>query len=140
MSFGNFVAIINTDGTVDFIAEQGATWGFEVTVYAGTSTTPRDLTGYSARMHMRRAYGDTNPTESFVCTIATPANGKIAGILTAAETALITPGKIRVSENTRSKADGGIYFYDLEIYTAGDALVDKIMAGKIYINPEVTKS
>lgn len=139
MAIGNFIAITNSDGTVDFIGEQGTTWGCTITVSTGTPAVPKVLTTYTAKMQMRRSFSDVLPTESFVCSIPNPTLGEIVISMSATKTSALISSKIRVSELTRSKADGGVYLYDLEIATALDAMVDKVLAGKIYINPEVTK-
>jgi len=33
----------------------------------------------------------------------------------------------------------GLYYYDLEIYTSGDAIVTRILEGKVTVDAEVTR-
>ena len=40
---------------------------------------------------------------------------------------------------TSSAMTPGLYFYDLEIFTAGNNLVKRILQGEIILTPEVTR-
>ena len=40
---------------------------------------------------------------------------------------------------TSTAMTAGVYFYDLEIHTANDAIVKRLIEGKVTINQEVTR-
>ena len=40
---------------------------------------------------------------------------------------------------TSSAMTAGLFFYDLEIHTAGDAIVKRLIEGKVTLNQEVTR-
>jgi hypothetical protein len=75
---------------------QGAKWSHTLTITQAGTTTPVDLTGLGPFvMEIRRVTGNgllVSPT----CTVATPANGQIAVLLTAAQTEVLPLGSVRV--------------------------------------------
>jgi hypothetical protein len=62
---------------------------------------------------------------TFVCTVTTPATDGIV--------------KMELPATTSSAMTAGVYFYDLEIHTASDATVKRLIEGKVTINQEVTR-
>ena len=109
-------------GTYNILVEQGSTFSQKVTVKEDGS--PRDLTGYSARAQIRPTRTSTTLTATFTCTIATPSNGEILMELSPSVTAAITDGR---------------YYYDLEIYSSGDSIVNRLLQGEVTVSPEVTR-
>jgi len=120
--------------TYNFAIEQGATGGFTLKVYTDeTQSTVRNLTGYSARLMVRKNY--THPLVAL--SLSTPASGII-----------IVPldGEIQVRwEAVQSAAiAAGKYVADLEIFkTVGGVVeVEKMFRsdfGGVEVIPEVVK-
>ena len=113
---------------LSIIIVQGETFSKVSTWMAGTPPVPVDLTGCTARMHVRDAVASAD-----VLLALTTENGRItlggtAGTVTlqlsAAETAAITWQR-------------GVY--DLEIVHA-NATVRRLLAGTIKLSPEVTRA
>lgn len=109
---------------LDFEMLQGDTFKWDITV-TDTDGSIFDLTGFNVRGMMRERYTDTNPAETFACSVTSIPNGTVRVSLTAAETAALSKG---------------LYYYDIEIYTS-DVVpeVYKIYRGRISVLPEATK-
>lgn len=124
----NLRAVANDDGTVDIYAEQGKSQTLTIKLYTDVArTTPFNLTGYSARGHIRAKYtGDK--LAQFTCTISSPATGTIDVALGPSDTVSLSVG------NSEKQ-----YVYDIEYYTANDATVNLAMRGNYYLYPEATK-
>jgi len=103
--------------------DQGSDFVFDLVV--SESGVIKDLTGYSARSHIRSKRASSTLAAEFTCQIVAPAvNGVVKMTLT----------------NTASSAmEAGLYYYDLEIYTSGDAIVKRILQGEIILTQEVTR-
>lgn len=127
-------------GKHNFTCEQGATFDRTITYRDGTGTAI-DLTGYTARMHVREyAAGDlvvalysstsqgssngyailNGPIERF----EDGANGNIRLFISAANTANLTTGSLK---------------YDLEIVNPATGTVDRLIEGKFNVVPEITR-
>ena len=106
----------------DLVIDQGASFVLEVTIKEGGSA--KSLTGYSARAQMRSTKTASSVAGSFTCTIPTPSNGIV---------------KMELAPATSSAMAAGSYFYDLEIHTSGDAVVKRIIEGKVNLTQEVTR-
>lgn len=110
----------------DITIEQGATFQMNL-VWKDAGGTPINLTGYSARMQVRRTYR----ADTAELSLTSPSGGitlggalgTIAIIATAAQTAAIT---VLVG------------VYDLELVDAGGT-VTRLIEGAVTISPEVTK-
>lgn len=102
--------------------DQGSTWSINVTVRNESDDSIFDLTGYTLRSMIRKHYSDAAAAQTFSCTSATPTSGVVNMLLSATNSALLTPGT---------------YVYDLEIEKVG--VVYKPVGGKIVVNPEATK-
>jgi len=115
-------------GKYDMVIDQGADFTLQLVVK--DNDVPMDITGYSARAHLRQKVTDpdTNPDAVFTCTVTSPSVGEI--LMEMDHT--ITRGLV-----------GGHYVYDLEIYTqdslGDDDVVIRLLQGKAFISPEVTR-
>ena len=98
---------------------------FSIDVEVKEDDVVKNLTGYSARAQAREAEETSSASFSFTCSIPTPANGKVKMTLPAA---------------TSSSATAGQYVYDLEIYTASDAAVTRLIKGTCTIDREITRA
>lgn len=106
----------------NLVIDQGSDFAVDFTVNENGSA--KDLTGYSARAQMRATKTSSTVAATFTCTIPTPANGTV---------------RMTLPHGTSSGMSSGRYFYDLEIFTSGDALVTRIMQGEVDITQEVTR-
>ena len=84
----------------------------------------KNLTGYSARAQMRTTKRASAIAATFTCTVTDASAGTVKVELPNATTSAISPGK---------------YYYDLELYTASDAVVARLMQGTVILTPEVTR-
>jgi len=109
-------------GRYNIEIDQGSDFDIDLTLTEDGVAT--NLTGYSARAQMRAKKSDASPAASFTCTV-TDAEG---GVL-----------KMSLPNSTSSSIAAGRYFYDLEIYTAGDAIVKRLLEGEVTIDREVTR-
>jgi hypothetical protein len=112
-------------GSLDFLMPKGST--FSRTLTWKISSTPVNLTNYTARMQARASV-----TSATVVLDLTTANGKItlggtAGTITltlsAADTAAVVQSSLA---------------YDLELVSAG-GVVTRLVEGQIVLTPEVTR-
>lgn len=113
-------------GIYNFTMDQGATFNLEV-LYKDANDAVINLTGYTAKMQMRKAYDTSTAvlnltTENGGITI-TGNLGKIAILATATQTAGIAAGE---------------YVYDLEIYSG--SVVSRIIQGTVNLAAEVTRA
>ena len=106
----------------NLVIDQGSDFAVDFTVNENGSA--KDLTGYSARAQMRATKTSSTVAATFTCIIPTPANGTV---------------RMTLPHATSSGMSSGRYFYDLEIFTSGDALVTRIMQGEVDITQEVTR-
>jgi hypothetical protein len=113
-------------GTLDLFVEQGSTFNYTLTLTDNVGA-PIDLTGYKARMQMRRAV----QAQGSLITLTTE-NGRIA----------ITPLTGVIVLTIEAEATAQLNFqtavYDLEIESAG-GIVTRIIQGKVTLSPEVTR-
>ena len=107
----------------NIVIDQGTTFSTSVTVSAANGSV-LSLAGYSAAAQLRKSYSATNSTP-FDVTIA--ANSQ-TGVLTLAMPA-----------NTTQSLTAGRYVYDLEIYTAGNTSVTRVVEGIVTVTPGVTR-
>ena len=104
------MAAANYDLTID----QGSTFVIDITVKEAGSV--KDLTGYSARAQMRSTKTAADVAATFTCTIPIPTNGIV---------------KMELPATTSSAMTAGLFFYDLEIHTGSDAIVKRLIEGKV---------
>ena len=119
-------------GKYNITIDQGSTFGLQMTVKEDGSA--KDLSGYTARAHLRNKAENTatpsstfaNGTIAFTCTGggggALGNAGTISMDLTAVQTAAITAGS---------------YVYDLEIVSG--ATVTRIIQGRANVTREITR-
>lgn len=106
----------------DLVIDQGSDYAVEFTV--SENNTVKNLTGYSARAQMRPSKTSSTVTATFNCQIPTGSDGKITMSLT----------------NTASAAiAAGTYHYDLEIFTANNDYVSRLLFGTATVTQEVTR-
>lgn len=105
--------------------EQGATFQLPL-VWRDTNGSPIDLTGYTARMEVRK-----NKTSGTVLVTLTTENGRI--------TLGGTNGKIdlEIEAATTEEFTAGIYMYDLNLMIADK--VYRLMEGTFTVSGEVTQ-
>jgi len=108
-------------GTHDITIDQGS--DFSMGLALTEQDLPVPLTGYSARAQMRAKVSST-VAGTFVCTITDAVNGEISMTMANSVTALLTPG---------------VYLYDIEVYTAADAIVTRLLQGKATVRSEITR-
>lgn len=107
-------------GKYDIIIEQGSDFSLQLTVQDGG--VAKNLTGYSIRGQMRTTVDASAIAATFTGTV-TNATG---GILT-----------ISLPYTTTEGIAPGMYFYDVELYTAGS--VQKLIKGSATVLGEVTR-
>ena len=109
--------------------EQGATWTHGLALKAGPGATAPalDLTGYSARMHIRTEIAAADPLIAL-----TSANGRIT----------LTPAEGRIDLRLSATDTAALTFeravYDLEIESAGGE-VTRVLQGFVSLNLQVTR-
>jgi len=112
-------------GTYHFSMEQGSTFNRSIT-YKDSNGSPIDLSGYTARMQLRRNIDDASAIIELTTSNGRISLGGSAGTvaltIAAADTAALAPIE-------------GVY--DLELVT-GDT-VEKLLAGTFTIQREVTR-
>jgi len=111
-------------GAYDITCEQGATFNRTLTV-KDSGGTARDLSTYTARMHVRR----TTDSASTLLELTTE-NGRLS---------LNSSGEINISISATDTAlltDGGVY--DLEIVDASSN-VERVVEGFFVLDLEVTR-
>jgi hypothetical protein len=113
-------------GNYDLVIEQGATFYQEI-IWKDSSETPIDLTGYTARMQVRKTVKSSDTILSL-----TTENGRI----TLGDDA----GTITLEVDAEDTADltefCGVYDLELE---AGDGTVTRLLQGQIEVSREVTR-
>lgn len=107
----------------NFSAEEGATFRTSFTITIAESGLPWDLTGFSARMQVRRNYSSTDTLLNL-----SSDNGITLG--DAAGTIDIEVLNLQVSQ--------GSYVYDFELESAGGEIW-RVLTGRFSVAPNVTK-
>ena len=110
-------------GTYNVTIEQGADFAISLTITENGSA--KNLSGYSARAQMRSKKSSTTVGGTFTCSITSASEGKV---------------KMSMSNSTTKDLTPGVYFYDLELFTASDANVTRLLEGKATVTAEVTRS
>ena len=115
-------------GKYDFTIDQGADFTMQMVVKEDGAT--KNITGYSARAHLRSKHTDpdTNPDAIFSCSIPNPVGGELL---------------MEMDHSVTEGLTSGHYVYDLEIYTTdtggNDDVVVRLLQGKVKVSPEVTR-
>ena len=111
----------------DIIIEQGATFRLQL-VWKDNAGVAINLTGYTARMQVRKKYNSDLPLLSF-----TTENGAIT--LGGAAGTIVVEGLATLTDDLPAPS-GGVY--DLEL-VAPSGFVTRLVEGAVTITPEVTK-
>jgi len=107
----------------NIIIDQGA--DFTLPLVIKDNGVPRDLTGYLGRAELRDGLKASSAIiATFVVTIAVPSSGGIV---------------MTLANATSSAMTAQLGYYDLEIYTAGDADVDRLLYGTGLVRQETTR-
>lgn len=113
-------------GKHDIYIEQGATWSLPL-VWKTAEGVPIDVTGYTARMHMRKKVTDAEIVLDLTTENSRITLGGVAGTinlsLTAADTAALTTSGV----------------YDLEMISGDGVTVTRLLEGKYALSVEVTR-
>lgn len=113
-------------GKYQIVADQGATFS-RVLTWKDSTNTAINLTGYTARMHIRQEYEST----SIVLTLTTE-NGRIS-LGGAAGTVTLT-----IDATTMAAVTAKTYVYDLEL-VSGAGVVTRLVMGTFTVRREVTR-
>ena len=102
--------------------DQGSDFALDLIVK--DSGVVKNLASYSARAQMRSTKSASSVAATFTCTITNAAGGAL---------------KMELPNATSSSLSAGKYYYDLELYTASDTIVQRLMQGTVILTPEVTR-
>jgi hypothetical protein len=108
-------------GFAELTLEQGASFTTTVTVN-GSDGSPTNLLNYTAAAQMRKSYYSTT-ANNFTVTVSNAAAGELTMVMTAANTANLTPGRA---------------VYDLLI-TSPTGVKTRVVEGIVTILPAVTR-
>tara|TARA_R100000541_G_scaffold12415_1_gene20859 strand:- start:984 stop:1337 length:354 start_codon:yes stop_codon:yes gene_type:complete len=114
-------------GKYDITIDQGS--DFKLTLVIKDGDAVRNLDGHFARGHLRASM-DTAQHWAFDFTDSSY-NSSGTLVMKMANDVVANNGNTALSE--------GNYFYDVEIYTSGDATVERILQGKAKVTREVTR-
>ena len=112
-------------GKVNFNAPQGST--FTRTLVYKVDSVAVDLTGYSARMQVRKSVTDSSTLLSL--------STDTGEIVITGSTGTIT---ITINATSMSSISAGNWVYDLEIVSSG-GVVTRLIEGRFIVTPEVTR-
>jgi len=110
----------------DILIEQGATFRLHI-LYKDSDGDPINLTGYSARMQVRRKVSSTTALLTFTTTNGAITLGGVAGTIDIVGSATVT-----------DDVTGCCGVYDLEL-VAPSGIVTRLIQGNATISPEVTR-
>ena len=109
-------------GTYNLVIDQGSDFALDLVIKEAGSAL--NLSNYSGRAQLRTSVTASSASASFTVTVTNAANGAL---------------KMQLPAATSSGISAGQYVYDLEIYTANNSIVKRIMQGEVTITPEVTR-
>jgi len=111
--------------TYDIAAEQGTDYTATLT-YANSSGTAINITGYSARMQVRRSAGSADAVITLTSASGITLGGAAGTVAIAIPAAALTV------------VAAGNYVYDLEL-VSGAGVVTKLISGDFIVTGEVTR-
>jgi len=111
-------------GIYNFTMDQGSTWTVSL-VYKDSDGNPIDLTGYTAKMQLRRKFDSATAA----LTLATGGQG----IVITGPTGTIA---ITATDEQTEAIDAGLYVYDLDLNNAG--IITRLIQGQATVSAEVT--
>ena len=106
----------------NLVIVQGSDFALSFTIKE--DDTVKNLTGYTARAQLRASKNSASIAATFTCAIAQPTAGIII---------------MSLPNNTSSNLTAGTFFYDLEIFTANNAIVTRLLQGSVTLTQEVTR-
>ena len=109
-------------GKYNITIDQGSDYALQLTVKE--NAVAKDITGYGVRGQLRPSITSSTLTASFTGSLVTAASGILKVELTNTTTAAMSPGK---------------YYYDVEIYTSNNAIVQRLIQGTATVRAEVTR-
>jgi len=109
-------------GTYNLVIDQGS--DFAVDLVIKQSGTAMNLTNYTGRAQLRTSVTASSTSATFTVTKTNATGGALKLELPAATSKLLAAGQ---------------YVYDLEIYTANDGVVKRILQGDVTLTPEITR-
>jgi len=107
----------------NLVIDQGSDYALQLNIKE--SGVAKNLTGYSARAHLRPTRTSTTLSASFTCTVVAPATSGVV--------------KMELPNSISSALSPGLYYYDLEVYTANDGIVKRLVQGEVNLTQEVTR-
>ena len=120
-----------TAAVVHFQCEQGSTFKRIITLSTGSTPTPMDLTGYSAKAQIRKFPLDATLVADLNATITDPTAGQITISLTAEQSQELPVGGLHYYETTALA-------YDLDLKD-GTGVVMRILNGDFAVSPGVSR-
>lgn len=113
----------------DFIIDQGSDFALQVELVNPDEST-KDLSGYSVSAKMKKNFNSqSQDTIEFTAIVADPTS---SGVVTISLT----------NTQTDTLSARGRYVYDIEISFidgSGNTIVERVLEGKIKVNPSVTR-
>jgi|TARA_R110002074_G_scaffold1229_3_gene7367 hypothetical protein len=109
-------------GTYNLVVDQGSSFALDLIIKQ--SGAALNLTNYTGRGQLRTSHSAGSTAASFTVTKTNASGGAL---------------KIELSPATTAGLAAGQYVYDLEIYTANNAIVKRILQGDLTLTPEVTR-
>ncbi len=130
----NLKFIKQSDGTIDIIAKQGTTWEFNLVLHS-----VHDLTGYTFAGQIRTSYGAITPSATITTYSFDPNIKNLIMRVAASDSKDVPAYRESINEAKLKTYKGvGVYVYDIEM-TSPSGFVNRILEGKLYNDPEVTK-
>jgi len=87
-------------------------------------TTPIDITGRTYAAQLRSSPDTTTIGATMTCTLTTPVSGIMTSVLSATDSALLTPG---------------YYYWDLQETVTATGVVSTVLAGLVTVLADVTR-
>ena len=109
-------------GTYNLVIDQGSDFALDLIIKQSGSAL--NLSNYSGRAQLRTSVLASSISATFTVSVTNAANGAL---------------KMQLPAATSTNLAAGQYVYDLEIFTANDAIVKRIVGGTVTITPEVTR-
>jgi hypothetical protein len=106
----------------DLVIDQGSTFAIDLIIKE--AGVVKNLDGYAARAKMKTSKSATDVAATFTCTIPDP----------------VTDGKIKMQllPNITAALSPGLYVYDLEIHTADNVTVKRLIEGTVNLTAGIT--
>jgi hypothetical protein len=108
--------------TYDLEMDQGSSFSMEFQfMFDGA---PRVLTNYLVRAQMRTHKKASDVSATFICNVTDALDGRVS---------------ITLSKADRETIIAGEYLYDLELYTADEEEVTRMLEGKVFVTEGVIR-